>query len=295
MNISDISVYIPTKNESLHIERAISSALKITPYVYVVDSSSTDDTVFKAKSLGAKVFQYDWNTSSNFARKLNWALQNIPFQTTWVIRLDADEYFLDETISQLSSNLLNIPSYINAVSLNRRFVFLGKWIKHGFYPQHSLRITRYGCAEYDDTWLDEHVNVPKEEIYNLSLDIVDESLIGINKWIEKHLHYANLQVIEDVKNTIYKDELGYFGQIKNRKTQSYNNLPFFLRPTLYFFYRYFIKLGVLDGTKGFIWAFLHSWWYRLLIDIKLLEIKTACGSDPDKKKQYIKTHYDVDL
>ena len=56
MNISDISVYIPTKNESLHIERAISSALEITPYVYVVDSSSTDDTVFKANRMNLYIF-----------------------------------------------------------------------------------------------------------------------------------------------------------------------------------------------------------------------------------------------
>lgn len=295
MNSTDVSIYIPTFNESIHIERAVLSALQITPYVYVIDSSSTDDTVSKANALGAKVFQYDWTSKSNFARKLNWTLSNVPFNTTWLIRLDADEYFLDETILELTKKLSLVPSYINAVSLNRRFVFLGKWVKRGFYPQHTLRITRNGHAKYDDTWLDEHVNVPKNEIYHLPLDIVDESLIGINKWTEKHLHYANLQVIEEVKNSIISDISGHFGQKKMFRYKIYNKFPIFLRPLMYFFYRYFIRLGFMDGSRGFIWAFLHAWWYRMLIDVKLLEIDLACGTDIDKRKNYIKKFYKVDL
>jgi glycosyltransferase involved in cell wall biosynthesis len=295
MNSTSVSVYILAFNESIHIERAILSALKITPDVYVIDSSSSDDTVSKAKALGAKVFQYDWTSKSNFARKLNWTLSNVPFNTTWVIRLDADEYFLDKTISELTERLSLVPSHIDAVSLNRRFIFLGKWIKRGFYPQLTLRITRNGCVKYDDTWLDEHVNVPKNKIYHLPLDIVDESLIGINKWTEKHLHYSNLQVIEEVKNSIITDNPGHFGKKKMFRYRLYNMLPIFLRPFIYFFYRYFIRLGFMDGSKGFIWAFLQAWWYRMLIDIKLLEINLACGSDIDKQKDYVKKFYNVDL
>ena len=292
---NSISVYIPTFNETLHIERAVKSALKITPHVYVIDSASNDDTVTKAEALGAKVFQYEWTSSSNFARKLNWALSNVPFATTWVVRLDADEYFLPETIAKLEQKLLSIPSHINAVSLNRRFFFLGKWVRRGFYPQHSLRITRHGFAEYNDTWLDEHVNVPKEEIFKLSLDIVDESLIGINRWTEKHLHYSNLQVIEEIRSSLGDDKFGHFGQKKMARYKFYSRLPLFLRPALYFFYRYFIRCGFLDGPRGFIWAFLQAWWFRLVVDIKLFEINTACGSDLKKKKAFLKKHYDVDL
>ena len=65
----NISVIIPTKNEIIHIERSIRSALKITPYVYVLDSSSNDGTQEKAKSLGVKVFQYNWTSSCNFSKK----------------------------------------------------------------------------------------------------------------------------------------------------------------------------------------------------------------------------------
>jgi len=295
MNSCDVSVYIPTYNESLHVERAVSSALKITPHVYVIDSSSTDDTVSKAEELGAKVFQYDWSSTANFAKKLNWALRNVPFETTWLIRLDADEYFLDETISKLREKLHSIPSHINAVSLNRRYIFLGKWIKRGFYPQPCLRITRFGCAEYDDTWLDEYVNVPVEQTSHFPCDIVDESLIGINRWVEKHMHYANLQVIEHIRSTINTEQLGHFGELKSRRYTFYNRLPIFLRPAIYFGYRYFFRFGFLDGSRGFIYAFLQSWWFRLVIDIKLYEINSACGDDVNKKKAYVKKYFDVEL
>ena len=67
---NNISVFIPTKNEIIHIERSVRSALKLSPNVFVVDSSSTDGTVEKAESLGAKVFQYKLTASSNFSKKL---------------------------------------------------------------------------------------------------------------------------------------------------------------------------------------------------------------------------------
>ena len=69
------------------------------PVVLNIAEGATQDALFwakKAEELGAKVFQYDWSSTANFAKKLNWALRNVPFETTWLIRLDADEYFLDE-------------------------------------------------------------------------------------------------------------------------------------------------------------------------------------------------------
>ena len=43
------------------------------------------------------------------------------------------------------------------------------------------------------------------------------------------------------------------------------------RQHLYFFYRYYIKLGFLDGTEGKIYHFLQAYWYRFLVDAKMYE------------------------
>ena len=48
-------------------------------------------------------------------------------------------------------------------------------------------------------------------------------------------------------------------------------LPKFWRARFYYWYRYYIKLGFLDGTAGKVHAFLQAYWYRYLIDAKIME------------------------
>ena len=45
----------------------------------------------------------------------------------------------------------------------------------------------------------------------------------------------------------------------------------FWRAFAYFCYRYFLRLGFLDGVPGFLWAFLQAFWYRTLVDALLYE------------------------
>ena len=61
----------------------------------------------------------------------------------------------------------------------------------------------------------------------------------------------------------------------------------------YFVYRYIIKLGFLDGKEGFLWDFLQGWWYRTLVDAKILEVKKACGNDKDAMIKYIKEKWGI--
>jgi glycosyltransferase involved in cell wall biosynthesis len=296
---SNISVIILTKNEIIHIERSIRNALKLTPYVYVLDSASTDGTQEKAKSLGVKVFQYNWTNSSTFSKKINWGLENIPFKTSWIIRLDADEYFLDNTINNLSDHLEKICPNINAATLNRRIHFKGKWIKNGSqYPRTMVRVLRKGFCHYESRRLDENVIVDQNTIKNLSFDFVDDNLITISKWIKKHDTYAMSEAIEMLHNEIgiFKREESIISGKKAKTNKSiYFKLPMYWRAFFYFFYRYFIKLGFLDGYQGFIWHFFQGWWYRVLVDIKISEINKACGSDVNKIKVYLKKEYNIEL
>jgi hypothetical protein len=56
-------------------------------------------------------------------------------------------------------------------------------------------------------------------------------------------------------------------------------LPLFVRPFLYFGYRYFWKLGVLDGANGFLFHFLQAFWFRLLVDVKLSDLERGIASE----------------
>ena len=72
--VDNLSIFIPTFMEEHHIQRSVSSALKVTSKVYVIDSYSTDKTVEIAESLGAKVFYDKWLPDSNWAKKFNWKM-----------------------------------------------------------------------------------------------------------------------------------------------------------------------------------------------------------------------------
>jgi len=53
----------------------------------------------------------------------------------------------------------------------------------------------------------------------------------------------------------------------------YWKLPLFARAFFYWFYRYFLRLGFLDGKEGMIFHFLQGFWFRFLIDAKLFEMR----------------------
>ena len=55
--------------------------------------------------------------------------------------------------------------------------------------------------------------------------------------------------------------------------QVWRGLPLYVRPCLYVFYRYVLRLGFLDGKQGFIFHVLQGFWYRLLVDINLDELR----------------------
>jgi len=59
--------------------------------------------------------------------------------------------------------------------------------------------------------------------------------------------------------------------------------PLFVKPNLYFIKRYFLRAGFLDGKEGFIFHFLQAYWYRLLVDINLDEIRNLSGDKPPQQ------------
>ena len=64
--------------------------------------------------------------------------------------------------------------------------------------------------------------------------------------------------------------------------------PLLLLDLFIFFYRYFINLGFLDGIKGFCFHFLQALWYRLLVDIKYLEVMDKYKNKGYSLKEIIK-------
>ena len=298
----DISVVILTLNEEKHIERCIKSLLAFTNNIFIIDSYSKDKTVEIAESLGAKVYQNKW--LGNHAKQFQWGLDNCPIETTWVMKMDADEYVLPELADEINSKLNNIQGDVSGIYVKRRVYFLDRWIKYGaYYPIWLLRIWKKEYGSMEQRWMDEHIKLSAGKTVQFENDIVDNNKSGLTEWTEKHNGYATKEAI-DALNKIYNfvEEdiedgklLGSGIERKRWLRQKYDRLPLFLRPIIYFHYRYFFKLGFLDGKPGFIWHFLQGFWYRFLIDAKIYEIYHNAGKDKSKILAFIKEKYGIDI
>ncbi|MCX7102266.1 MAG: glycosyltransferase family 2 protein [Methylobacter sp.] len=292
MSKPDISVIILTYNEELHIERCLKNLQPLAKQIFIVDSFSTDNTVQIAESLGAKVFQRPWK---NYADQFQWGLDNCPIQTGWVMRMDADEYLEQTLIDEIIAKFSSLPDDINGLYLKRKHHFLGRWIKHGDrYPLVLLRIWKTGQAHIENRWMDEHIVLDSGNSLVMAGDFVDDNLNTVEWFIEKHNRYASREMV-DIVNQKYqlfeRDESiedAKTGQAKIKrfvKESLYNKLPLFVRPVLYFFYRYFLRFGFLDGAEGFAYHFMQGLWYRCLVDLKCLEAERVLAGAESKEEK----------
>lgn len=272
----DISIIIMAFNEEKIIRRAIESALNLTPYVYIIDQYSVDNTLEIANSYHLDVYQYKWTADSTWSTKLNWSLKNIPFKTEWIMRLDADEFLTDDFVNNL--NLDKISTDINAISINRRLYFLGKWMRYGGnYPISMIRIVRKGKAFFENCLIDEHVVLKEGRVGYLNIDIIDDPFITLSDWVNKHNRYSDLIALESltIKGEINRNQFDKATFKRKMNKQKYNYLPKYWRALALFLYRYILRLGFLDGKEGFLWAFLQSLWYRILCDAKMEELSNV--------------------
>lgn len=299
-----ISVIILTYNEEKNIGDCLKSVHGLADEIFIIDSYSTDKTLQIVRKYTDKIYQHPFETQ---AKQFNWALNNLPIASEWIMRLDADEMATPELVSELSQIIFNISRGVTALYVKRRVYFMGRWIKHGgYYPIWLLRIWRNGKGFCEERWMDEHIKLSDGEFEFLKNDIIDENHKSLHWWIGKHNNYATREAIDILNlkykflnygNTVSAKLLGAQEQRKRYiKEKIYANVPLFVRPFLYFLYRYFIKLGFLDGREGLIWHLLQGFWYRFLVDAKIYEIFKKCGKkDKESIKSFIKTEYGINL
>lgn len=274
---TNIDLIVLTYNEEVNLEYCLKSVSGLMKNIFVVDSGSTDRTVAIAREFGAQVFTHAF---TNQAEQFNWALENLPIQSDWVLRLDADEYLSDELRAELAHTLPALPNEITGLYLKRRMIFLGRWIRYGgYYPTWLLRVFRRGKAQSELAEMDEHIVLLEGSARRLTNDFSDHNRKGLSAWLLKHEAYASRQVRVLLRGQKEQETGGvepkFFGNQTERKRwlrhKFYGRAPLFTRAFLYFIYRYFLRLGILDGLPGLIFHFLHAGWYFFYIDAKVYE------------------------
>lgn len=296
----DISVIILTFNEEIHIKRCLDRISPFVKSVFIIDSFSTDKTLEIAREYGnVTILQNKW---TNYATQFNWALDNASINTRWILRLDADEYLTPELVEELKEKLPSLEQDITGIVFPLRRVFLGRTIRRGMNQVKLLRLFQNGKAKSEVRQMDEHIQVIEGRTIEFNGEFADDNLNNLSWWTQKHVGYAIreaadlLDIEYDFANTGTSDDSKQISEQAHQKRMmkhKYAKQPLFWRSFAYFCYRYFFKLGFLEGKEGFLWHFLQGWWYRTLVDAKVFEIKKACGNDKEKIRQHLKEVYNI--
>lgn len=273
--MADLTAIILTLNEEKNIGNCIESLNGLAKRIVVVDSGSTDNTVSIAKHLGAEVLFHPWE---NYSKQYNWGEKEANVTTKWIFRIDADESLTNKSAEEIE-NLCNenMDTQVNGIVVRFKVTFLGKDLKHGgIYPFKKLLIYKAGLGYMENRNMDEHIVLTEGKCVEVKNDSKHHDFKSLSEWVDKHNKYSSREVLDYYndfeKNKQEINQLNFKARLKRKlKYEVYYKLPIGTRAHLYYFYRYYLKLGFLDGKEGKIFAFMQAYWYRYLVDAKIYE------------------------
>jgi len=221
-----LSIVIITKNEEKFIFDALKSAV-FADEVVILDSGSEDQTCNIAKKIGARVEQQAW---LGFGAQKNKAVELA--DNDWVFVLDADERITPELRDEIIFTLKN-PQF-DGYRIARLNNFFGKYIKTcGLYPDYSIRLFDRCKGRFNDVTVHESVQIQgkidklKNHMIHLAFDTVEE-------FSNKQKKYAKL----------------------SQKNKSL--VKAFISPIWTFLKIYIVRLGFIEGWRGFIIAKVYA-------------------------------------
>ena len=222
-----LSVVVITRDAETQIEACLRSAL-FADEILVVDSGSTDRTVFLARKLGARVIEKEW---LGFGPQKQFAVNAA--RNDWVLCLDADEQ-VGEALKLAIIGELAAPR-TTAYEMARCNHFLGRWLRHGEgYPDWSLRLFHRGHARWSEDAV--HEKVKADDLpARLPGDLLHDSADSLEKYLEKQNRYTSLQAATMLA-----------------EGRTCNVVLLLSSPMLRFIKFYFLRLGFLDGLPGLI-------------------------------------------
>jgi glycosyltransferase involved in cell wall biosynthesis len=269
-------VVILTFNSASIIRETVSQAKKVSPNVFVVDSHSKDNTVALLEELGCTVVQRPF---SNYSDQRNWAISQVEGSYGWQLHLDADEVLDEQAVGEIRALLAGTPRF-DAYMLRRRDYFMGKMLRFsGVNPWH-LRLFRSGAGRCESRLYDQHF-ISTATPGRLQGFMHDKNSARLTDWIASHNRWSDAEAREKLGPRLAADNVlkpRLMGDARERTRfikEIYYKLPTGLRSLSYFIYRYIFRLGFLDGTTGFYFAFFQALWFRMLVDAKMYEQRTA--------------------
>lgn len=281
-----LTVLFTTRNEEMNIERSLRSVHGFADQILVIDSESEDRTQEIARQWADEVHNLPYEHGRIIPWIFQWGLEHLTIRNEWILLLEADQALTPALRQEIAALLARPEVHANGFYIRRRQIFRGKPLRFGGYgSKRLLKLFRRGYGELDPEEQDTRVYI-RGPVGRLRAPIEEHNRKedAILFYLQKHLRYAEAFAREEVerrRGLPWKVKPRLFGAPDERvlwlKTRWYR-MPLYVRPFLYFAYRYFFLLGILDGKNGFVFHFLQAFWFRLIVDVRLEEL-TAPGQD----------------
>ncbi|MCL4837825.1 MAG: glycosyltransferase family 2 protein [Thermoanaerobaculia bacterium] len=277
-----LCVLVTTRNEEANLERTLASVAGWVDQLFVLDSESTDGTVEIARRYADDVVNLAYDHSRIIPWIFQWGLENLPLRNEWVLILEADQAVTPALRRELEGLFAGGSIPCDGYFILRRQIFRGKPIRFGGYgSKRLLKLFRRSVSALDPVEQDTRVYV-RGRVGRLRghLDEWNRKEDAILFYLEKHLRYAEAFAQEEHRRRQqagfgFKAKPRLFGHADERVLwlkRIWYSLPLFVRPFLYFGYRYFLLLGFLDGARGSLFHFLQAFWFRLVVDVRVAEL-----------------------
>lgn len=225
-----ISLFIIAHNEEHNIAKCILSAKNLVSEVIVVDAYSTDKTALICRDLEAQVFKRAFD---GFAGQKNFALSKA--SGDWVLNLDADERLSPQLAEEIARVILHTDC--NGFNLPFHNYFLGRQMRFsGLNKETHLRLARTAKASYGGGLVHEGLKV-EGPVGTLKNPVNPYSYDTIETYFRKFNCYTSLAA-----------------QQMHANGKRFSLLFVLAALPFEFVKRYILKLGVLDGIRGLIWA-----------------------------------------
>lgn len=272
-----VSAVVLTYNEEPNIEACLRSVAGWAQEIVVVDSGSTDRTCEIARTYTDKLHEHPYVDHS---KQWKWALDNLPLECDWVLALDADNVVSDTLKRQISHALAHDDGTVHGYFSVHTHYFRNRRIRG--LKKYWLRLIRRSRTRLDETELVDFRFVVDGPTRSLTGEISESNQkeLSIDFWINKHQKFASRMAIEEVlrraghiKWTMKPRLLGNHDERMIWFKSRWYRGPLFVRPVLYFIYRYVFRAGFLDGRNGFAYHLLQALWFRLIVDLRIQELE----------------------
>jgi len=277
----DITVIVPTKNETKNLACCLEPIYEWAAKVIVVDSNSTDNTAEIAESYNAEVILF--NYQGGWPKKRQYVLDNYHFSTAWILLLDSDEILTP--VSKRAIENAIAKSDMDGYYLSFNMEFLGRMLRRADPGLRKLSLFRTGKGKYEkrldaqnssmgDMEVHEHVIVDGK-VGELTEPILHRNLNDLSRFIIKHDEYSNYESRVHTSGAATEIKARFMGTKEERRRFLKKVLirnP--LAPVAFFFYLYLLKGGFLEGRPGFYYV-LYQCMYLYFVSSKIYEIETA--------------------